>query len=93
MTDPFIWWYVRDGVAIPVEDCPAVSDAINSGNMHPVFGSIEGAIINGGVQATAFKRTVEKTYDAPHYFKTGEMLPVGEVTITKITAEPRGHYD
>jgi hypothetical protein len=80
---PFTFWRVVDGVAVPETDCAAV-DA----NPRGVYGSIEGAIINGGVLATAFKRKTEAVYDAAQWLATGAMVPVGFVTVTEITAEP-----
>lgn len=85
----FTWWLVRDGVAIPIEDSPEVCARINDGSLSPIYGSIEGAIINGGVQACAFKRHTEQTYDAAQWLKTGAMVPMGERLVTTITAEPR----
>jgi hypothetical protein len=60
---------------------------IDNGTLRDVYSSIEGAIIHGGVLATAFTRKTEATYDAAHWLKTGEQVRVGSITITKITAE------
>jgi hypothetical protein len=82
----FIWWHVVDGVAIAVPDSPEVSAAIDSGTMRDVYGSIEGAIIHGGVIATAFESKTERTYDALAWLKTGDMIPMGEITTITIKA-------
>jgi hypothetical protein len=84
----FTWWQVVDGVARPVEDNPTVRAQIDNGTLRNIYGSIEGAIINGGVQATAFKRKYEQTYDTAQWLATGAMVPMGFVQITEITAEP-----
>jgi hypothetical protein len=60
---------------------------IDNGTLRDVYSSIEGAIIHGGVLATAFTRKTEATYDAAHWLKTGERVRVDSITITKITAE------
>jgi hypothetical protein len=83
----FIWWHVVDGVARAMPDTADVRDAIDNGTLRDVYSSIEGAIIHGGVLATAFTRKTEATYDAAHWPKTGEHVRVGSITITKITAE------
>lgn len=80
------WWRVTDlGTAEAVEDSPAVCAAIDNG-ARGYYGSIEGAIINGGVVATAYKRHTEQTYDAMEWLQTGAMVPAGEITVTEITA-------
>ena len=82
----FTWWIVNEyGMAEPVPDSPAVSAAIDAG-ARGYYGSIEGAIINGGVLATAFKRHTERTYDSAAWLRDGAMVPAGSVTITEITA-------
>jgi hypothetical protein len=83
----FIWWHVVDGVARAMSDTADVRDSIDNGTLRDVYSSIEGAIIHGGVLATAFTRKTEATYDAAHWLKTGEHVRVGSITITKITAE------
>jgi hypothetical protein len=85
----FIWWHVVEGVAVAIPDSPAVGAAIDSGELRNVYGSIEGAIIYGGVQATAYRQRTEPTFDALHWLQTGEHKAAGFVTITKITAEAR----
>lgn len=84
----FYWWQVRDGVAHAVADSPQVSAAIDAGTMRDVFATIEGAILHGGVIATAYKRKTERTYDALAWLETGAMIPAGTVTTTEITASP-----
>lgn len=86
----FTWFHVVDGVAIPVEDTREVSALVNADGRN-WYGNIEGAIINGGVLATAFVRKTEKLYDAAAFFRTGQLIPAGERTTTKITAQPRQH--
>jgi hypothetical protein len=84
-----IWYIVNEyGCAVPVPDTPAISAAIDSGALRNVYGSIEGAIKHGGVLATAFKRKTNETYDAMRWLTTGELVPMGSVTITTVTAEP-----
>jgi len=83
----FTWFHVVDGVATPVEDSPAVSAQVNADGRN-WYGNIEGAIINGGVLATAFERKTEKLFDAATFFRTGEYVPLGEKTT--ITAKPKG---
>jgi hypothetical protein len=83
----FTWWHVVDGVAVAVDGGdPAVCDAIDDGRMRNVYMTIEGAILHGGVLATAFERETNQTYDAAAWLATGAMVPVGSVTTTKITA-------
>jgi hypothetical protein len=86
MSQAFTWWLVIDGVAVAVPDTKearAIIDADGRG----YYGSIEGAILHGGVIATAFERKTERTYDAAHWLRTGEMVPAGEITTTTITAQ------
>lgn len=84
----FIWWHVVDGVAYAVPDSADVSRQIDAGLITNVYGSIEGAILHGGVLATAFKRETSEAYDAMAWLKTGAMVPTGQtITTTKITAE------
>jgi hypothetical protein len=68
-------------------DTADVRDAIDNGTLRDVYSSIEGAIIHGGVLATAFTRKTGAAYDAAHRLKTGEHVRVGSITMTKITAE------
>ena len=82
----FIWWHVVDGVAYAVPDSPEVSRLIDAGRISNVYGSIEGAILHGGVIATAFTRETNETYDAMAWLQTGAMVPAGQITMTKITA-------
>jgi hypothetical protein len=84
-----IWWHVVDGVARGLPDSPAVRAFVDR-HSRDIYGTIEGAILHGGVLATAFKRTTERTYDAARWLETGEHVPVGFVTITEITACPSG---
>lgn len=76
------WRLMPDGTVEATTD----EDAVNSGEGR-FFGSIEGAIINGGVRATAFRRYTEILYDAEAFFTNGTMIAVDEITTTKITAE------
>jgi hypothetical protein len=86
----FTWYQVTEyGTAAPVPDSPEVSARVNA-SPAGWYGTIEGAILHGGVIATAYKRKTEQTYDAAHWLRTGELLPAGEVTITTITAEREG---
>jgi hypothetical protein len=88
MSDPFIWWRVSQyGTAECFEETPEIVARINAGEPG-WYGNVEGAILHGGVQATAFKRKTEPTYDTAAFFDRGEMIPLGSCTITEITAEP-----
>lgn len=79
----FVFWEIMpDGTAEAMTDCRRVD--VGDGKF---FGTIEGAIINGGVKATAFTRKVEQLYDTKIWLQTGKMVPVEKVTITEITAE------
>ena len=85
----FKWYHVgTDGTATVCDDTGEIRKRIDSGEPG-WFGSPEGAILHGGVKATAFKRKTEMTYSGDEWVKTGAMVPVGEITITTITAEPR----
>jgi hypothetical protein len=88
MDRSFLWYHVTgDGTADVFEDTPevrAIIDARLDGDLW--FGSPEGAIIHGGVIASAFKRKVEATYDAMTWLKTGEHVPTGEIVTITITA-------
>jgi hypothetical protein len=86
MSNDFTWWHVIDGVAVAVPDTPAAR-AIIDADGRGYYGSIEGAILNGGVIATAFKRKTARTYDAAQWLRTGELVPAGEITTTEITAQ------
>lgn len=81
----FLWWHVEDGVAIAYPDTREVRARVNT--ERDWYGTIEGCIIHGGVRATAFTRKVEKTYDAEAWLRYRTMVPAGEITTTKITAE------
>ena len=87
----FFWYHaLGDGTAERHEDTKevrAIIDARLDGDLW--FSSPEGAILHGGVIATAFERKTETTYDAARWLKTGEMVATGEITTTKITAEPK----
>ena len=85
MSEPFIWWHVVDGIAIANPDTPEVRALVDAGG--PWYATIEGAILHGGVIATAFERETNETYDALAWLQTGAMVPVGTVTTTKITAQ------
>ncbi len=86
----FTWWHVVDGVAYAVPDSADISRQIDEGLITNVYGTIEGAIIHGGVKATAFTRKTEATYDTMAWLKTGAMVPAGQVTTTTITAQSEG---
>jgi hypothetical protein len=86
----FRWWIVlADGTAEAVPDSPEICKLIDSDKVSgkmTVYGTIEGAILYGGVMATAVSRRTSKTYDAAHWLKTGEMKEAGIVVVTRITA-------
>jgi hypothetical protein len=89
MNAPFIWWHANgDGTATAWPDTREVRARVDAGEPG-WYGTIEGAILHGGVIATAFERYTVQTFDAMHYFATGEHKPMGEVTTTKITAEAK----
>ena len=89
-----IWWLVSDGVAIAHPDTAETRARVDAAkrNREQWFGTIEGCIKHGGVIATAFKRTTERTYDAARWLLTNgkERVPTGTVTITEVTASPAG---
>ena len=81
----FHWYHANgDGTADRYEDSPAICARIDAGEPG-WFGSPEGAILHGGVVATAFKLTTEPVFDARHWFETGERKSAGERTTLKIT--------
>jgi hypothetical protein len=84
----FFWYHVHDGVATVHEDTPAIRKRVDT---EPGwYGNAEGPILHGGVLATAFTRKTEPTYDAAAWLFRGERVPMGEITTTTITAEPKG---
>jgi hypothetical protein len=82
----FTWWLVVDGVAHARPDTAETRALVDAGKGQ-WFGSIEGAILHGGVRATAFERKTEQLYDAAAWLHTGAMVPAGFATTTQITAE------
>jgi hypothetical protein len=90
LNSQFHWWHITPhGTAELVRDTPEVSRAIDAG-APGYFATIEGAILHGGVRATAFARKTEDTYDARAWLETGAMVPAGQITTTTITAQPEG---
>lgn len=91
--EAFRWWCIYGPIgerfAVPYEDSREVRRLVDA-NPYRWFGTIEGAILHGGVIATAIKRTREPTYSSAHYLATGQYLCVGEIMVTEITAEPVG---
>ncbi len=88
---PFLWYRLNEyGCADVIEDSPTVCAQIDRDG-RGWYGNIEGAILHGGVLATAFKRKTEQTYDAVEWLRTGKLVPAGEITTTTITAEPSQH--
>lgn len=84
----FTWWRVNQyGCAEPHAETETLRAQIDE-DPRGWYGNVEGTILHGPVIATAFKRTTEPTFDAHAWLETGEMIPAGSVTITKITAEP-----
>lgn len=82
----FLWYRSNgDGSASVARDTPAIRELVDKG-IGQWFGNPEGAIIHGGVIATAFKRKTEVVYDAARWLKTGERVQVGTRTIIEITA-------
>ena len=82
----FYWYHANgDGTADRIEDSPEVCKIIDSGG-RGWFGNPEGAIIHGGVIASAFTRNSEPTYDAVQWFKTGEMVFAGYRVTVQVTA-------
>ncbi len=85
----FYWYRLNDyGCADVLEDSPAVCADVDA-NPSRYYGNAEGAIIHGGVKATAFNRKTEMTYDAAEWLRTGKMVPAGERTTTTITAQAK----
>jgi|SRR5215469_5800125 len=83
----FRWYRANgDGTADIFDDSPTICQLVDSSTGPVWFGSPEGAILYGGVIATAFKQTVEQTYDATAWLLRGEKIPAGEITMTEITA-------
>lgn len=86
MAEPFYWYHVNgDGTADAHPDTYAVRKRVDT--EAGWYGSPEGAILHGGVRATAFERKTEMTYDGALWLRTGAMVEAGFVTTTKITAE------
>ncbi|HYA71777.1 MAG TPA: hypothetical protein VEF36_01335 [Roseiarcus sp.] len=84
----FKWYRIEpDGTASVHDDTALVRAQIDKGDGQ-WFGSPEGAILHGGVNAMAFVRKTQMTYDASAWLSTGAMIECGEVTTTTITAEP-----
>ena len=85
----FKWYHIEpDGTASIHEDNPSVCARINRGEPG-WYASPEGAILHGGVKATAFNRWTEITYNAAAWLATGAMIEAGIRTTTTITAEPK----
>jgi hypothetical protein len=86
--DNFRWYRANDdGTADVFEDSPEVCALVDAGE-GSWFGNPEGAILHGGVIATAFTRKTEATYDATLWLTFNIKRELGEITMTKITAEP-----
>jgi hypothetical protein len=87
MAREFMWWRINEfGCAEAVADSKETRALVDANIGGPWYGNVEGTILHGGVHATAFERTTTRTYDAAEYFRTGELVPAGDVTTTKITA-------
>ena len=85
----FYWYHNNnDGSATVYEDSAAIRARVDS-EPHCWYGNAEGVILNGGVQATAFVRKIEMTYDAAYWLRTKELRHMGERTTTTITAQPK----
>lgn len=81
MTYIFRWYVPKgDGTADVYEDGELPEGVTN------FYGSPEGAIIHGGVVATAFARVTEEVFDAYEAVMHGRRLSAGFRTTTKITA-------
>lgn len=84
-----VFYWVRsngDGTAEYVPDSPEVCARIDKGE-RGWFATPEGAILYGGVKACAFERTIEQTYDAAEWLRTGSLVPMGSLDKITITAE------
>jgi hypothetical protein len=89
-TSSFLWYRSNgDGTAEILPDTAAVRARIDAGE-RGFYGNAEGAIIHGGVIATAYRRMTQQTYDAMAWLRDGAKVPAGVVSVTTITAEPRG---
>ncbi len=87
-------WYKSnfDGTASVYADTPAVRARIDA-REPGWFGTAEGAILHGGVIATAFQRRTEPTCDGRIYFATGKLVSMGDRAVTTITATCRPRPD
>jgi hypothetical protein len=79
VTSIFRWYVARpDGTAdCYTSDPPSLANA---------YGTPEGAIKHGGVQATAFIRKTEEVFDAVEAIIYGRRVSAGFRTTTKVTA-------
>lgn len=78
-------WYSADGTI--VDDSPDICKRIDGGEPG-WFGTPEGAIIHGGVIATAFERKTEEVFDGYEAVMHGRRVSAGFRTTTRITACP-----
>lgn len=95
--ETFRWWrleYHGDAVtAEPVAEFPLnrkLLAAMMDAEPGRWFGTIEGAIMHGGVKAIAIERTRLETYSTRLWLETGKRQLSGTVIQTKITAVPAG---
>jgi hypothetical protein len=85
----FFWYRINgDGSATRFEDSPTICAQVDA-NVGRWYGSLEGAIASGEVNACAFTSKTEQTYDAAEWLRTGAMIPMGEITTLTITATPK----
>jgi hypothetical protein len=83
----FHWYHANgDGTADRYEDSPAICARIDAGEPG-WFGSPEGAILHGGVVATAFEIVKDKMFDTRQWLATNGKDPgtVWTRTTLKIT--------
>lgn len=77
-----------DGFCTQHMDSPALDRMIDR-EPH-WYGTPEGAILHGGVNAVAFERRTEALYDAARWMETGELVQVDTMDVITITAQPKG---
>lgn len=82
-------WYrpAGDGSADVFDDCPAICARIDKEHGANWYGTPEGAILHGGVVASAFTVKRECLYDAAAWLRDGSMVPAGERRKVTITAQ------
>ncbi len=74
----FLWWKVNEyGLAQAYPDTPEIQHRVDT--ERGWYGNVEGCIL-AGVQATAYKRKVERLYETAPWLNDRAMVPSGERT-------------